>query len=212
MHELGYLILLITMFPYVYPRLSSEKYDYYPIIIICLYAVIFLVAVMAGIIGLLSQLYEKEDEIPINQEPELDMALAATNKDVMERWLEGKEHAKLNDQPTDEEQSEEADGEGESEVDQEEQEEEPETEKEEESKTVKTISEESDESDTEEESEETSSEEETSKEGNADDYANLKNIPQSDVNLDGLAFGTGMSGVREKKIQEYRNFEKSGKY
>jgi hypothetical protein len=47
-------------------------------------------------------------------------------------------------------------------------------------------------------------------EGNTDEYAALRRIPGADVNVGAAAtgYGTGMSGLREAQIQQYRQQEK----
>jgi hypothetical protein len=200
-HEVGYLTVMMIIFPYVYPEMNKEKYDFYPIILIIAYAVIYVAAMLFGLLGMLGQLYQKEDEIPIIQEPDHDYPIN-NNQDVLEGWLEGKETHKPKMPPEEEKVPVEVSPDI--------------TEKKppQKSKTGQSIESDEEPEESEEteslESEETESEE--SKEGDEDLYANTRNIPQAEVNLEERGFSTGMSALREKQIQDYRNMEKSGKF
>jgi hypothetical protein len=84
----------MLIFPYVYPNLNSDKYDDWPIIVIILCAVVFLIGICVALGGLLVNLMSKGDELPILQEPEEPINDGYDNQAVLQGWLEGKDFVK----------------------------------------------------------------------------------------------------------------------
>ena len=89
--EFGYLVLCLSLFPYIYPNLNSERYDKWPIIVIILYAAIFLFGILTAIVGVILHLVKNENDIPITKLVQVHED--TENLDVLKEWREGKDLA-----------------------------------------------------------------------------------------------------------------------
>lgn len=87
--EFGYLVLLMTLFPYVYPPMNSERFDKWPILVILVYGTIFYGGILTAIIGMYREMVEKEDDIPIIQETEASVVEGPANVDILREWKKG---------------------------------------------------------------------------------------------------------------------------
>lgn len=193
-------------FPYVYPELNNEDFYEFPVMFIVIFSIVFVFALGYGMLTMIAQLFRKRDNIPIvdqevpKDEPVID------HKDV---WPDESNKVAAEPEETQKESTPEATERTSTEKSQ------TENDQTEKSKT-ESVTEKSIEID-EESSEEESSDEEESEESSSssslgeDAYA-TRDIPSANVNLtDEAGFSTGLTGLRETKIQKYRNFEKSGK-
>lgn len=187
----------MTIFPYVYPYLDQEEFLAQADIVVGLFLAVFLLALAIPTIIAIVQLSKKPKRHPVFQD---QINTAEEEKDARSKWLEAppKGEKKFGNIPEEEKLEDELD--------------EP-------AQDLKPVvkgglntenSESSDSDDSDPSEEETESDTSNDdNEGNPDDYANLKRIPAADVNLDtGTGFGTGMSGLREAKIQQFRQQEK----
>lgn len=97
LHETAYLTICMTVFPYVYPQLNSEKYDFYPIVVITLFALVYAILMLVLLGYFVCKPVKREHDFPIAREaPEVDHN---ANQDVLEKWLEGKEFVKVEPKP-----------------------------------------------------------------------------------------------------------------
>ena len=93
-HEVAYLWIWMTIFPYVYPQLCSNEYRLYPIVVVAVFGIVYIFAMLLSLWVLSWKTIEKEDRIPIAQEPEPSSYTGQTNQDILNQWLEGKEFVK----------------------------------------------------------------------------------------------------------------------
>jgi len=81
----------MTLFPYVYPPMNSERFDKWPILVILVYGTIFYGGILTAIIGMYREMVEKEDDIPIIQETEASVIGGSTNVDILKEWRKGED-------------------------------------------------------------------------------------------------------------------------
>lgn len=191
----------MTIFPYVYPDIESDTFKYQANVVVGLFLFIFYLALILVAARAIKQLWRKPKNQPIFNK--VEEAPKSETEILRDMWMEQpetikkpekKEEQKVEQQPVMDDSK----------------------------APPPVINEkggletEEDENSDEEEEEETESETESDEssdnnEGDAEEYSNLRRIPQADVNLadTGIGFSTGMSALREAKIQQYREKEKN---
>ena len=93
-HEVAYLSIWISIFPYVYPQFCCNEYRLYPIVVVSMFGIVYIFAMLLSLCVLSCKTIEKEDQIPIIQEPIPSSYTGQTNQDVLNQWLDGKEYVK----------------------------------------------------------------------------------------------------------------------
>lgn len=208
MLEVAYLSICMTIFPYVYPDIDDETFTNQGTVVVGLFLSILLLTLIVAAVLAIKQLSKKSKNHPIFKEP---VEEEPVKKDIRDQWT-GKPPQKPEEE-TEGEGDKPADGLIDSVF---------------EDDTKKTLGngpkinekggleteEDLEDSESSSEEEETESESETDSDlsedavmGDAEDYSNLRNIPQADVHID-TGFTTGMSKLREAQIQDYRKKEK----
>lgn len=198
MLEVSYLIICMTLFPYVYPDLSDYMFEKQASTVIRLFCTVFYLAMFIPAGVAISQLMKRPKKHPIFQ-PSNETVPLSTKEDVRREWIEGapkpeKKFGKLKQEILYDEEVQDLDEKG------------P---KANEKGGLQTLEDESEGEESEEEESETEydSDSDETKNLNMEEYGNLKRIPQAEVNLD-AGYNTGLSGLREAQIQQYREREK----
>jgi outer membrane biosynthesis protein TonB len=189
----------MTIFPYVYPDIESDTFKYQANVIVGLFLSILYLSMILVAARAIKQLRKKPKNQPIFKETETPPKSETEN--LRDKWMEEPEANKP--KKAEEEKKieqlavEESKG--------------PQPAINEKGGLETEEDEDSDEEEEEETESEIESDDSTDKEGDAEEYSNLRRIPQADVNLadTGIGFSTGMSALREARIQQYRDKEKN---
>lgn len=194
--EVAYLSVCITIFPYVYPYKNQPDFNDQAVFVVGFFLGILFLSMLIALIYTVPKCMRKATKHPVFVQ-DLTVKESKELEDARKKWTDGepKKDTKKPDQPDDQELPIADDTKPI-----------PQGPKINEKGGLET---EEDESGSEESSEDT----ENSSESNSSDsdpspdqYAQMRRIPQAEVNIDG--YSTGFSGLRETQIQQFREREK----